>query len=387
MKKFTKDFFRNSICLIKSRFCASLKFERSLKISWSLFTWVTLVSTCEGFSSGELLEKFENQCILESECSLSKHLFLEGWFDDFSTAQQIALKHKKFLLIAFLGPSWCPWSDKLEAEILVDKTFIEGVKKEVVLLKVDLPQDFEKSSSKDNSFLHLKQRYQIQECPTLVLAQSTGEEIAKLKYLPLNSREYVTYVKEVLLDFNNMLYATKEHYFKLLQVEEIKKLYAKAGKFADQTFKRMLLEKGLKEDQGTYFLLEQYGQFLSDRGIQNKKTEKLRKKILERDPKNEDGVRLKLAIMDFESLASVTQSLHTSDTVVKPLIDYLKQYGKQDVENAWKLEMKISQYLYGKDQVSSALDHAKASYAIAPEKEKKDIAESIEYLQTHLTSP
>lgn len=347
----------------------------------------TLGLATYGFGNSELLlDKFEDQCILENDCRLNKHLFLEGWFDDFSSAQQAALKQNKPLLIAFLGPTWCPWSDKLEEEILVDKTFIEGLKKEVVLLKIDFPKDLEKTSPLDNSSLALKERYQIQECPSLILVQPSGEEIAKLRNLSLTSSDYVVYVKEILHDFSKVTQAIEKKHLKTLQLDEIKDLYGKAGKFVDQAFKHVLLEKGLKIDHGTYFLLEQYGQFISDVGLNNKKTQQLRAKILERDPKNIDSVRLKLAIMDFEALASVTQNLQTYENVLKPLLDYLQQYGNQDLQNAWKIEMRISEYLFGKDQVSAALDHAKASYALAPDTEKKEIAQSIEYLQTHLVT-
>lgn len=47
----------------------------------------------------------------------------EGWFDDFSKAQARAQEKNSPLLIAFLGPNWCPWSDKLEEEVLTSNTF------------------------------------------------------------------------------------------------------------------------------------------------------------------------------------------------------------------------------------------------------------------------
>jgi hypothetical protein len=98
----------------------------------------------------------------------------------------------------------------------------------------------------------------------------------------------------------------------------------------------------------------------------------LKEKIASRDPNNALGARLKLALMEFERLMT-----H------EPLLDYVKQFGNRDQKSLWQIEMIISQYFFSHNQLEEALQHAEASYEAAPQEEKSQVAQSIEYFKTH----
>lgn len=329
----------------------------------------------------------EEQLISSQEIKLHQNFHLKGWLNDFSEAQKQAVEKEQPILIAFLGPSWCPWSDQLESEILVDQTFLASLQKEVVFLKVDIPEDFNREGENTLPYQQLKNKYHVDECPTLVLVGASGQEIAKLNYLPLESREFAGYIKEILADFHQVnLHAQKKSLHKL-EAGELQSLYVKAGRLADTTFKKVLLHQGLKEDKGSYFLLEQYGHLLAEGHFKSPKLSKIRNKILARDPKNKQGTLLKLAIMDFEALSSSVPKVAKSEKAIKPLLEYLKKFGKQDTENSWRVEMMISQYFFGKNQIEEALKHAQASLEMAPPSLKEEIHQSIDYLQTCLNAP
>ncbi len=83
--------------------------------------------------------------------------------------------------------------------------------------------------------------------------------------------------------------------------------------------------------------------------------------------------------MDFDALANACLG---TKAVVKPLVEYLRKFGTVDTENAWQIEMKISKYLFSKDQIEEALKHANASLKMAPESARTEIAKSVEYLKT-----
>lgn len=304
---------------------------------------------------------------------------LKGWLEDFSEARKIAFEKQKPLLIAFLGPNWCPWSDQLETEILANEGFMQNLKEDVVFVKIDLPENFEEESFPGKD---LKEKYKVNECPALVLVQPSGVAIAKLEYLPIESSEFARYIKQTLSDYNRVSHLEKSE-LRHMKIDELQYLYSHAGRLADSTFKKVLLDQGLKIDRGPYFLLEQYGNMLASGSSKASKLKKVRNKILARDPKNEQGCIRRLAVLDFEALANVKKPQNASD-VVKPLMNYLQKFGQSDVDNAWQLEMKISKYCYTHNQIEDALKHARASLTLAPESAKKDIAHSIEYLQTSI---
>jgi len=345
----------------------------------SIFVALTgLILGAASFSS------IEEQLITSQEVSIGENNSLDGWLDDFSAAKALAEKQNKPLLIAFLGPNWCTPSDELEEEILSRKGFLQSIKNDVVLFKVDIPDDFDDPKLENSQEVLLKKQYKVCECPSLILASSSGEAIAKLEYLPLKKEDFTNYIHEMLSNYQQIAELTKTKEFKNLEADELRNLYTKAGKLADAHFKDAFLKQGLKKDKSTYFLLEKYGKLLAREG-KRRKIRKVRNKILARDPKNAKGAQLQLAMMDFEALSHIKKPKHTEDAI-KPLTRYLKKFGSSDQKNAWKVEMKISQYLYGQNHVKDALKHAKASIEIAPESARPEIAQSIKYLQTRLSS-
>ncbi|MDN3506920.1 MAG: thioredoxin family protein [Simkaniaceae bacterium] len=297
-------------------------------------------------------------------------------FCDYELAKQEALAQEKPLLIVFLGPNWCPHSDQLEEEILADLPFIQNLKKDVVLYKVEIPEEFEEESYLGQD---LKEKFHVEECPSLVLAEPSGEEIAKLTFLPVGQKEFASVIKNTLADYKKVSRITKTQLEKL-QVEELKSLYAKAGHLADEAFKKAFLNQGLKTDRSPYFLLEEYSNLLTAGKMGKWKLQAIKRKIQKRDPKNADGYMRELAVMDFESLASVKKSKN-AEVVVAPLVKYLKNFGSSDTKGAWEIEMKISQYYFSQNKIKEALAHAKASFDIAPEEHKGDLAQSIQYLE------
>lgn len=321
----------------------------------------------------------DEHLISTPEASIRQGISLDKWLDDFVEAKKIAKGQNKRLLIAFLGPNWCSWSDKLEEDILGTQLFTDSLKKEVVFVKVEIPADFEESDfvGKD-----LKTQYGINECPTLVLAESSGNAIAKLDYLPVQNRDFIHYIQQTLSDYRRISQMDKKE-LKHLKVDELQYLYAHAGRFADETFKHALLKQGLKVDRGSYFLLEEYGEMLSKGNYEANQLNRVRHKILIRDPENMHGCLRKLAVLDFEAMVNQKNQQRVAE-VVRPLIDYLSRYGETDTENAWQLEMKIAKYCFTKDHIQDALKHAQASLAKAPESAKKDISQSIEFLKTRI---
>ncbi len=295
--------------------------------------------------------------IISAQCFASLPYY-ERWLDNFDQAQEEAQKQHRPILIAF----------ELEEKNINTGAFLSALDGKVVFLRINVPQVYEE----DSEINRLREQYHIESCPTFILAQPNGHEIGKLE--APNADEIVAMLSDYTLISETKSLST-------LKVDQLKSLYAHAGKLADTTFKQALLEEGLKADQGPYFLLEQYGDLLAKNGVKNRDSKVLRNRIIARDLRNEKGCRRQLALMDFESLAKAGQTLQAK-AVVKPLMDYLAKFGSKDPENAWQIELKISQYLFSRDQVKEALKHATASLKMAPDSKRGEIAKSVDYLQT-----
>lgn len=321
----------------------------------------------------------EDQLISSQDLILTRSSHLPGWIDDFTLAKRVAQQKKQPMLIAFLGPSWCSYSDKLEEEILSNQNFLGVLKEKLVLVKVDLSSDSEENS--------LAKQYHIDECPALILVDAEGKQIAKLEELPLKPQEFTQSIQELVTDYVRMdTLSHTERMLKSVALNELKQLYERAGKFADLTFKKILLKQGLKVDKSPYFLLEEYGNLIAQGHLKTRESRRIRNKIRARDPKNELGAQRKLAILDFEALSHVIHQPKHAHTVVHPILHYLRKFGKEDKENSWKLELMVSRYLFSKTEVKEALKHAMLSWEMAPEGKRAEIEESIQYLKTQLHS-
>lgn len=328
--------------------------------------------------SGVCFANVEDQLILEQEVEIVENAPLQGWHDDYAKASALASERGVPLLIAFLGPNWCPFSDQLEADVLAKQEFAGALKNELVFLKVDIPEDWEEGNFSGEA---LKERFAVDECPCLVLVEPSGQAIAKLEYLPLHPKEFTSYIRDTLGDYNEVATLAEKQTVKKLDAAQLKSLYAKAGRLADATFKKVLLNEGLKVDKSPYFLVEEYGRILANGKVSDRKLSRLRNKIFARDPKNTQGFQRKLAIMDFEALSAAIKRTKGSEGVIKPLVQYLMKFGPEDRENSWKIEMKISQYLFGQNRIEEALKHARASLNCAPESAREEVTQSVDYLQ------
>lgn len=296
-----------------------------------------------------------------------------GWTDNLEAAKKEAKGRQCFLLIAFLGPNWCEYSDKLEEEVLSQKAFKNLLKRKFVFVRVDIPENLEEKNCSEKE---LRKKYNVEECPCIVLATSEGEIIAKLDYLPITCSHFASYIRQICNDYNQLNQLSKLE-LRQMKVDEIKHFYTCAGRLADTACKKILLNQGLKVDRGPYFLVEKYGNLLASGTVSSRTLNRLRNRIVARDPQNKQGYQRKLALIDFE----LREGKKTSNQVIQPLVRYLSEFGSKDLENAWKLEMKISQYLFSRNQVEEALKHAQLSLEVAPKKAQKDIVKSIEYLQ------
>ena len=292
------------------------------------------------------------------------------WYKDVFEARDVAKKEKKNLFLFFTCLDNCPWSKKFNEEILKNSIFIEKTNALFVFVLVDFPSA---SNEKLKENKELKEKYKIGTFPSVLLLDLNDDIITKLEYLPLEPQKYALKLEQIVNEYNELTKCD----FKNLSGDELKKTYERAKAIGCTTLKMKTIEEGVKKQEDLFFHLEKYSLLVEN----NKKDEanKLKKEIIDSDPKNLKKSYLKLAMIDFQNLA--TSDVQDPEKIIKPLTDYIKGFGKKDKENLWRLEMMISQFFSSKGLLKEALKHARASYKAAPLIVRKELAQTIIYLK------
>ncbi len=105
----------------------------------------------------------------------------KGWGEDLAAAKEEASQNGKLLLIAFSGSDWCGWCMKMDKEIYSESKFINGAKKNFVLVMIDNPRDksiLSKLAQKQNPGIIAE--YGISGYPCTIIAKPSGEQIKRI---------------------------------------------------------------------------------------------------------------------------------------------------------------------------------------------------------------
>ncbi len=226
-------------------------------------------------------------------------------------------------LMVFMRPDTCPWCGKFEEEILSQKSFQESVEGKIVI---------QRSSS-----LELEDKFNITEVPTLVMLSSEGEEITRLGYIPLSPEGFAEHLLKICASYAAL--QSEMENLANLDAKQMEMLYHKVAAIPCDKWKTKILEVGLAQDSGIFFLLEKYAVLKNDH---SKKAHEVREKILERDKDHAQGARLQIAIIDAEARLSNNQPI---SSVIKPLKRYIDKFGEQEKEHLWRAHFSLPQYL------------------------------------------
>jgi protein disulfide-isomerase len=301
------------------------------------------------------------------------------WHEDFSEAVCVSKSNNKTLVMLFVDTNNCHFSNKIIDEVVNDEAFIENIKNEMVFFKADFATNITTSTYKVEQNEKLKRKHHVTGYPTIVLLDSKQKHISTLGYLPMVGKKYADNIKNIVAEYflisDTLLYFEDDEDICVLENS-----HERAKKIGSMHFQKQILNKGLKKDKGTYFLIEKY-KILLDQGKDGTiEAIELREKILEKDHHNISKLHLQLAILDFQYLAKKT-NITDIKKIITPLIEYINAYKKNDRENIWRIQMMITQFLFTKGDFRLALKYARDAYKSAPIIIRKDLARTIKYLK------
>jgi thioredoxin-related protein len=288
--------------------------------------------------------------------------------NDLDQAIKQAHIENKSLLVIIVGGKGCAWSEKLLFDVVYKPEFYSNVQKRFIICKLEvdeLPSKGKELGLKDD----------LQNLPMFVLMTKDGKVIAETSDISEDPKEVINYLSSAMKASERIQLALKDSQINEGSLEELYLLAKSNGlKQEDE-----LYELGIKKKKNIFFQLEKYKKLLI--AGSNKEIKDLKLDIQRLDPRNLKGTIRKLAILDFEERSRQKRGMDNPFSALKPLFEYLRDYGHYDKECRWEIEMRIARFLFAKNQLQAAIQHASRSLEFAPEAKKSEVFEAVEFLK------
>lgn len=112
------------------------------------------------------------------------------WHTDYDGAVKLSQDSSKPMLLFFTGSGWCSWCDKLEKEVFDTTEFAAAASDRFIFVKIDFPRKKTAAQNLSTTNFELKQRYNIQGFPTIVLLDSRQQKLGQTGYRPGGGKSY-----------------------------------------------------------------------------------------------------------------------------------------------------------------------------------------------------
>ncbi|MDP5078041.1 MAG: thioredoxin family protein [Nonlabens sp.] len=115
------------------------------------------------------------------------------WQTDLATAQKIAAKENKSIILVFQGSDWCAPCIKLDKEIWQDAAFKDLAKDKFVMLQADFPRKRANALSKEQAAANAKLAETYNKngvFPFAVVLDSKGKKLGEAGYQKIAPKDY-----------------------------------------------------------------------------------------------------------------------------------------------------------------------------------------------------
>ncbi|MCB1109122.1 MAG: thioredoxin family protein, partial [Chlamydiia bacterium] len=259
---------------------------------------------------------------------------------DYAKAEQIAKVFHKPMILLFTGSDWDVGSQQFTKNILFAPTFYEVLKKDFVFAQVDFPEIETHETAQIVHNSELKNKHNVDSFPMLIVLDEDQNEISRTGLFSNDPEQFASHLKSLLARYHSIVHHLALPY---QDIDKLKLYYADARELGAGHLMDRILERGLQSEIDPYFYLERYSTLLTEGKANETEALLLRSNILKLDPENKFGAHYRLSVLDFQSQAE-HEDLKPQE-VIKPLIDYIAKYGKDDTDHLWRIHMMVSQYL------------------------------------------
>ena len=102
------------------------------------------------------------------------------WLTDLPQAEAKAKAENKIVLMDFSGSDWCPECIALKKNVFDTKKFQAYAATNLVLVDVDFPDKKPQPSNLKRANEELKDKYNVEPLPTLIVLDQNGKEMGRL---------------------------------------------------------------------------------------------------------------------------------------------------------------------------------------------------------------
>ena len=120
----------------------------------------------------------------------------EGWLEDFEKAKAQAKAENKKILLDFTGSDWCGWCIKLDKEVFSQQAWKDYAAKNLVLVELDFPRKKELAPEIKAQNEKLKEKFQIQGFPTIIITSASGTKRGQLGYVEGGPEAFIKELKK-----------------------------------------------------------------------------------------------------------------------------------------------------------------------------------------------
>jgi len=118
------------------------------------------------------------------------------WRTDLGQAAADARQNQRLLLLDFSGSDWCGWCKKLDAEVFSQPAFQEYAASNLVSILVDFPRRTKLAEALQAQNERLRQHFQVEGFPTILLFNPEGELIGQLGYQPGGPEAFIQAIRQ-----------------------------------------------------------------------------------------------------------------------------------------------------------------------------------------------
>ena len=104
---------------------------------------------------------------------------LLGETTDYARALSVSKSTGRPMLLHFTGSDWCPYCQKMDAEVFSTADFNRYVSANYILVTLDFPHQTPMSDDLKQQNASLAQKYRVSGFPTLVVVNSEEKELGR----------------------------------------------------------------------------------------------------------------------------------------------------------------------------------------------------------------
>ena len=311
----------------------------------------------------------------EAQASTPEKIY---WNTNFALAQAEAKRISRPMLVLFTGSDWCGACKVLKKEVLDKPEFAQKMGENYIFVILDFPMRNPPPAAQLAANKQLQQQYDVKGYPTIIILDTKGAKLgSQVGYSGESISHYIEQLEGMKARAQLFDHIEESLTQEVLAFDELPPLYQLALELERSDLAACVMEAGLKDPSSTFFLAERFKQLMSEGQRESDEAHAVRAELLRRDGNNRDGQHLFVAVWDFQE---ALKEKDAPNKTIEPLVSYLDAFGEED-ESRWKVEMTLSQYLYGEGCYATAEHYAQAGLHSAPDLYHDDIQSFINSLR------